>query len=370
MMSLMPPADPATTLPVFAVEVRAPARLHLGMMAFGSPQVRSFGGVGVMVDRPGTVLRVRRAAKFEGRGPQAERALMFARACAQAWGLHDAACGIEVVAAPRSHVGLGSGTQMGLAVAAAMRQLFVHHPADDLPAPPPHPVEGEPQADDHELAFDVPESLELARTVGRGRRSCVGVYGFSRGGLIVEAGRTVPATVPVEDDATREFSPMVARVRLPSAWRCVVIIGRDAVGLSGDAEKAAFKTLPAVPQEVSAELARIALLELLPAAVEGKFAAFSAAVRAYGTLAGKPFEQASRQLPYAAATEHLLELLGELGAPGCAQSSWGPAVMASCESLDAAGELIDKLEALDLARHHEITIARFDSQGATLRVLE
>jgi beta-RFAP synthase len=295
---------------------------------------------------------------------------MFARACAQGWGLHDAACGIEVVAAPRSHVGLGSGTQMGLAVAAAMRHLFVHQPEEDLPNAPPHPLQPQPRAEEHELVFDVPESLELARTVGRGRRSCVGVYGFSRGGLIVEAGRTVPATVPVEDDATREFSPMVARVRLPSAWRCVVIIGRDAVGLSGEAEKAVFKNLPPVPQEVSAELARIALLELLPAAVEGTFTDFSAAVRAYGRLAGKPFEMASQQLPYAAATEHLLDLLGELGAIGSAQSSWGPAVMACCESLDAAGELIDQLEALDLARHHEIAIARFDPQGATLRVLE
>jgi beta-ribofuranosylaminobenzene 5'-phosphate synthase len=370
MMATMPPAEPESNVPTFAVEVRAPARLHLGMMAFGSPQVRSFGGVGVMVDRPGTVVRVRRAARFEARGSQAERAVMFARACAQAWGLHDAACAIDVIAAPRSHVGLGSGTQMGLAVAAAMRHLFMDQPHDELPAPPQHPLQPEPDAADHELAFDIRESLELARTVGRGRRSCVGVYGFSRGGLIVEAGRTVPATVPVEDDATREFSPMVARVRLPSAWRCVVITGRDAVGLSGEAEKAAFGTLPPVPQEVSAELARIALLELLPAAVEGKFADFSAAVRAYGRMAGKPFEPASRQLPYASATENLLELLGELGATGAAQSSWGPAVMACCESLDEAGELIDRLETLGLARHHEITIARFDPQGATLRVLE
>ena len=370
MMFSMPPHDPAPRTPPFAVEVRSPARLHLGMMAFGSPQVRSFGGVGVMVDRPGTVVRVRRAARFEARGPQAERAVMFARACAQAWGLHDAACAIEVVAAPRSHVGLGSGTQMGLAVAAAIRHLFVHQPEDDLPDAPAHPLQPEPDEAEHEMVFDVRESLELARTVGRGRRSCVGVYGFSRGGLIVEAGRTVPATVPVEDDATREFSPMVARVRLPSAWRCVVIIGRDAVGLSGEAEKAAFSTLPPVPQEVSAELARIALLELLPAAVEGKFVDFSAAVRAYGRMAGKPFEAASQHLPYAAATDNLIELLGELGTLGAAQSSWGPAVMACCESLDAAGELIDRLETLDLAGHHEITIARFDPQGATLRVLE
>ena len=349
MMSNMPSPDTASRTPPFAVEVRSPARLHLGMMAFGSPQVRSFGGVGVMVDRPGTVLRVRRAARFEARGPQAERAVMFARACAQAWGLHDAACAIEVMAAPRSHVGLGSGTQMGMGVAAAIRHLFMHQPEDDLPNAPIHPLQPKPDATDHELLFDLRESLELARTVGRGRRSCVGVYGFSRGGLIVEAGRTVSATPPAEDDADREFSPMVARVRLPSAWRCVVIVGRDSVGLSGEAEKAAFSSLPPVPREVSAELARIALLELLPAAVEGKFADFSAAVRAYGRLAGKPFEAASQQLPYAAATDHLIELLGEIGAAGAAQSSWGPAVMACCDSLDAAGNLIDRLETLDLA---------------------
>ena len=371
MMATMPPADPDSSVPTFAVEVRAPARLHLGMMAFGSPQVRSFGGVGVMVDRPGTVLRVRRAARFEARGSHAERAVTFARACAQAWGLHDAACAIDVVAAPRSHVGLGSGTQMGLAVAAAMRHLFVHQPpSDELPAPPQHPLQPEPDAADHELAFDIRESLELARTVGRGRRSCVGVYGFSRGGLIVEAGRTVPATVPVEDDATREFSPMVARVRLPSAWRCVVITGREAVGLSGEAEKAAFGALPPVPQEVSAELARIALLELLPAAVEGKFAEFSAAVRAYGRMAGKPFEAASQQLPYASATENLLELLGELGAPGAAQSSWGPAVMACCQSVDAAGWVLEQFERDGLGAEHDVAVAEFDSQGAVLRVID
>ena len=121
---------------------------------------------------------------------------------------------------------------------------------------------------------------------------------------------------------------------------------------------------------VSAELARIALMEMLPAAVEGRFAEFSAAVGAYGRLAGRPFADLARRQPHAEATTHLLELLGELGAPGCAQSSWGPTVMACCESLEAAGALVEHLERLQLARHHEIVIAKFDSQGATLRVLE
>lgn len=354
-----------------AVEVRSPARLHLGMLSFGNPALRTFGGVGLMVDRPGVHLRIRRAGRLEARGPESERALEFAAACAEAWNLDKAGCSIEVVTTPPGHAGLGSGTQLALAVAAGMSHLFVRDSAaDDLPAPPEHPIQPDLDPSDHEWSFDLREVIEFARATGRGRRSCVGVHGFSRGGLIVEAGRRLPAGAVAFEDEDRDFAPIVARVRLPSAWRCVVIVGRDAVGLHGAEEAAAFTGLPPMDTAVSAELARIALLDMLPAAVEGKFAEFSAAVGAYGRLAGRPFADVARKLPHAEATAHLLELLGELGVAGCAQSSWGPAVIACCESLEAAGALVEHLERLQLARHHEIVISRFDSQGATLRVVQ
>jgi beta-ribofuranosylaminobenzene 5'-phosphate synthase len=363
----MPSADPSSAAP-WAVEVRTPARIHLGMLSFGQADARSFGGVGVMLDRPGVHLRARRSSRFEARGPDAERALRFARECIQRGGFDARPCAIEVVAAPRPHVGLGSGTQLGLAVAAAVRHLSRAADDDaDAEAAPAHPHERPPEVGDHEHTFDIPDALELARLSGRGRRSCVGVYGFTRGGLIIEAGRTSEAVGA--GDAGRPVSPLVSRVRLPAAWRCVVIVGRDATGLHGDAERAAFAALPPMPREVSAELARTALLELLPAAVEGRFTEFCAALYRYGRLAGEPFAQASRALPHAAATDTLLELLTELGAPGCAQSSWGPAVVACCESLEAAGELVDRLDHLALGDHHDILISRFDTQGASLRVI-
>jgi hypothetical protein len=137
-----------------------------------------------------------------------------------------------------------------------------------------------------------------------------------------------------------------------------------------EAEREAFKRLPPTPREITAELSRLALVELLPAAVEGKFIEFSLAVRNYGAMAGKPFETESSKLPYAKATADLIELLSELGAPGCAQSSWGPAVMACCESLDRAGSLVDRLESLGLGRHHDMVITKFDTQGGVLRVIE
>jgi beta-ribofuranosylaminobenzene 5'-phosphate synthase len=335
-----------------AVEIRTPARLHLGMLSFGNPAIRSFGGVGVMVDRPGVVLRMRRAEKFEAKGPHSDRAMQFARQAAAAWSLGDAACAIDVVSAPRSHIGLGSGTQLALAVAAGVRHLFRRSEAE-----PPHEFEVHPAPD--EWLFDTHDVLELAAAVGRGRRSCVGIYGFSRGGLIVEAGRAAPV-------ADGGFSPMVARVRLPSSWRCVVIAQRDSVGLHGDAEKEAFARLAPMPIEITAEMSRIALMDILPAAVESRFAEFSDAIHRYGQLAGKPFEPESERLPHARATATLIELLGELGVRGAAQSSWGPTVMACCDSLDAAGSLLDQFETLGLTRQYEATIARFDTQGAVL----
>jgi predicted sugar kinase len=348
------------------VEVRTPARLHLGLMSFGVPTARAFGGIGVMIDRPGVHVRVSKSLRLEARGPEAERALAFARTCVEAWGLREAYA-VEVRMAPRGHVGLGSGTQIGLAVAAGIRHLARPQSTEHAPAGPLHPGERPVDASEHEWTFESGAALELARVVGRGRRSCVGVHGFARGGLIVEAGRLPEqATTGGADD----FSPLVARVRLPSEWRCVLIIARGMTGLAGDAEKQAFARLPPVPTEITAELARIALLELLPAAVEGRFVEFSRAVRRYGLLAGQPFAEASRALPHAEATAGLLDLLGELGIEGAAQSSWGPAVMACCDSVASAGTLLNVIERLGLTQHHEVLIARFDPQGAVLRELE
>jgi beta-RFAP synthase len=329
------------------------------MLSFGVPHVRAYGGVGVMIDRPGVHLRMalRPAAAGErctATGPLADRAAGFARSCVEAWRLpDDAACTVEVLAVPGSHAGLGSGTQLGLAVAAGMRQLF---------RPPPAAA-----ACGAVLRFDDHEAVELARAVGRGRRSCVGIYGFSGGGLVIEGGRIVPADRSPEDDATRPFSPLLARVHLPANWRCVVFGMRDAEGLHGAAEKAAFASLPSVPLEISAELSRVAVMELWPAAVEGRFAEFSEALLRYGLLAGKPFEQASSSLPYAGTTARLIDTLHELGIRGCGQSSWGPTVMACCESPEAADALVARFAATDLSGHYDTLVARFARDGAGVR---
>jgi len=342
---------------VRSVEVRSPARLHLGMLSFGDPAIRSFGGVGLMVERPGVWLRMQSAAELSARGPLAERAVGFAAACRKHWGLSETeACEIEVVEAPREHVGLGSGTQLALAVAAGLWQLHVRNAGEV----------GE------EHLFEREEAFDFARATGRGRRSCVGLHGFSRGGLVIEGGRHTDSKTEAGGDpagAATSFSPMVARVRLPSQWRCLVLTQRDASGLSGEQEQQVFAGLPPVAREVTGELARIATLELVPAAVEGDFDEFADAVFRYGRLAGRPFESAALQQPHAESIADTITLLGELGVRGAAQSSWGPTIFACCRSLEQAAGVLERFEDLGIAAHFDATITRFDNDGASLRLL-
>lgn len=333
------------TAPPSGVEVRTPARFHLGMFSFGDPLARSFGGTGLMLDEPGIVVRVRLAAAFAGRGPHGERVVEFARHCATAWKLRsDQAFEVEVVAAPRSHVGLGSGTQLALAVAAAIEGLAVRL------------AEGE-------RSFAPPEALMLARAAGRGRRSSVGAYGFANGGLLVEAGRLGADKLA----APLEASPLTARAELPPAWRGVLIVERGMEGLHGDAERQAFLALPPVDRGVTAELARIALLELVPAALEGRFEAFAEAFGAYGRLAGVPFASASSALPFHGSIEAIIDRLAALGVRGAAQSSWGPAVLA-CVASEAEAEGVAAVLAADgLRSTHDLSVVGFNASGARLR---
>jgi beta-ribofuranosylaminobenzene 5'-phosphate synthase len=314
------------------VEIVAPSRLHFGMLSFGQPGVRQFGGVGAMVDAPGLRLAIDSAATFSAGGALAERVRrVVEHLVAAGWFRSPPNCRIDVTHAPRPHVGLGSGTQLALSVAAGLNAWL-----------------GRPEL----------SAAELARATHRSERSAIGVHGFSRGGLLVEAGKLRP----------EEISPLVARVELPAAWRFVLLCPAGETGLSGDRERQAFERLPPVPEEVTARLCRLVLAELLPAAATADFDAFSEALARFGRLAGNCFasqQAGSFASPRVAA---LVERLARFGVRGVAQTSWGPTVAALVLHEAAATELVRWIQADDNGRDIESTIAAPASTGARIEI--
>lgn len=307
------------------VTVYAPSRLHFGMFSFGRAGARQFGGVGAAIDAPGLRLTISGCERLQAAGPRAERALEFARRAAAAWQLAgEPHCRIEIEAAPPAHAGLGSGTQLGLAVAAGLN-AFLQRP---------------PQA-----------AAELARAVGRGARSAIGLHGFAQGGLLVEGGKLQSA----------EISPLVARLDLPAAWRFVLLVPRRQAGLSGEAERRAFERLPAVPVEVTDRLAGEALTHLLPAAAEADFGEFAAALHRFNRLAGECFA-AAQGGPFL--RPDLVELLQGCGLEGVGQSSWGPTVFAPLPDPASAEHLASRLRGETAAGDCDIFVAAMDNAGA------
>jgi beta-ribofuranosylaminobenzene 5'-phosphate synthase len=314
------------------VHVTAPSRLHFGMFSFGQPNVRQFGGVGCMIDRPGIQLAITPAENFEVSGPLADRvrhfAEMFLRTSRFSAEIH---CRIEIQSAPRPHVGLGSGTQLGLSVAAGL-QTFLRGTVSQQPE-------------------------ELANAVGRGRRSAIGAHGFVRGGLLIEAGKL----------ADGELSPLLVRAALPAEWRFVLLCPKNIEGLSGDAERRAFEEqLPAVPVQTTDALCREAFLQLLPAAIEGRFAEFSESLFRFGRTAGSCFA-AIQGGPYGGEqVTRLVEQCRALGVRGVGQTSWGPTVFALLPDEPAANAFALQLKAdrNDL----DITIASPNQTGAHIDI--
>lgn len=288
------------------IRVVAPSRLHAGLFhvpVAGEPAAgaRAFGGVGLMVEHPGLVVTLRPADSWQFEGTLASRAQVFAmRFMLTLPEERRRPFQVLVERAPAEHTGLGVGTQLGLAVGKALAVA----------------------CGEGELA-----SPELAARVGRGERSAIGVHGFDRGGLLVDAGK-----LPAES-----VSPLLAQVSLPNDWRVVIFTPQVAAGWHGARERQAFAGASGGDPDALRSLAEN---DLLPAARAGDLDAFGDALHEYNRRAGEPFAAAQGGVYASPQIEALVDDLRSRGVRGVSQSSWGPTVFAVAPDPDTAMSLV------------------------------
>jgi len=292
-------------LPVF---VEAPARLHFGVLDLRGDLGRRFGGIGAAVPAPSLLLEARPSPELRAEGPDATRALAFAQRFAAHHGIPPRVhlCLHRTIP---PHAGLGSGTQLALAVARATAELYG-------------------------LPTDV---TTLAHAVDRGRRSAVGTWTFALGGFVLEGGRRPGDEAP---------APLLARLPMPAAWRCVVVTPAGKSGLAGDEEAAAFGRLPPPPATEVAHVAHLVLMQLLPALAVADLAAFGAALTAVQRIIGGWFAPAQGGVFAPGETGELVEQLRRWGAIGVGQSSWGPAVYGIVADAGTAAALAGRVRAI------------------------
>jgi beta-RFAP synthase len=310
-----------------AVFVEAPARLHFGVLDLRGSLGRWFGGIGAAAPETSLLLSASRADTLLSTGEDAERATAFAQRFLSHHGIRGGAR-LHVHRALPAHAGLGSGTQLALAVARALAELY-------------------------DVASDAPS---LAHAVGRAARSAIGTWIFAGGGLVVEGGRR---------RGSEECGPLIARLPFPSSWRCVVAVPHASPGISGAAEAAAFAQLPPPPEREVERIAYLVLLALLPAVAENDIATFGAALSEIQEITGRWFAPAQGGTFAPGPSASLVQGMKEWGAAGVGQSSWGPAVYGIVEGADAAAELAARTRAaLDAQSGGLVLEGPFRSTGA------
>lgn len=279
----------------------APARLHLGFLDLNGELGRRFGGIGLAIGGLRTRIAIETAPRTRVEGPDGERAGRILETMRRALDLHGA-YHLRVEEAVPAHAGLGSGTQLALAVAAGLRKL-------------------------HGVPLDIRGDALL---LGRGARSGAGIGLFEQGGLVVDGGHGASSSPP----------PIVSRIPFPARWRVLVVLDPHRQGVHGPDESAAFAALPRFSGPQAAHLCRLVLMKALPALAESDIAGFGAAIKELQAILGDHYapSQGGRRFT-SDAVAACLDLLDRGGAHGMGQSSWGPSGFAFAASTEEAERL-------------------------------
>ena len=167
------------------VSVRAPARLHLGFLDMCGDLGRKFGSLGLSITGVETLITASYADDIDIKGVFLERAENYAEQVLSHFGV-DGGVELSINSSIPEHAGLGSGTQLSLAIATAVTNLY------ELP---------------HYHAS------HLASILHRGARSGIGIGTFMYGGFVVDGGRGEKTEVP----------PIITRLPFPEHWRIILI---------------------------------------------------------------------------------------------------------------------------------------------------
>lgn len=289
------------------VSIRTPARLHFTLIDLNGELGRIDGGIGIAIDRPNWVITISKEPSWSV--PEFINDLI--KKLQDSLNLKNS-YKFEFESKLPVHVGLGSQTQLSIALAHGLSLL-------------------EGQA--HTI-------YELASMVGRGGTSGIGIAAYDNGGFILDGGHTI---VEKPDFLPSHFSSakpaiLLHRHEVPSDWYFVVAVPDVGKGKYGAAEVEIFnKYCPLTTEEVE-KISRIILMQILPALVENDIEHFGLGLNSIQKVG---FKRIENQLQH----EHVKsvqEFYMAHGAHGAGLSSFGPATFCVVRTEGCARELASK----------------------------
>lgn len=316
--------------------VKTGARLHLGQLDLNGSLGRLYGGLGLAIDQPQLELTAEKKSGLyiESLDYERDRVKLIAQQYLEYYSLPGAK--INIIQSLPSHSGLGSGTQLALALGFALTRLYGLQPS----------------------------LLELAGVTDReGSRSGIGVAGFEQGGFLVDGGKPAAARDNMNLLETNfHVPPLLTRLPFPEEWAVILAIPNKEEKMFGSKEEKVYRTILPMDEDISCKICRLLLLKLLPSLIEKDLEHFGQAVTEiqeylgdyYTPMQGGRFASAQG----ARVVEHMLSQ----GAAGVGQSSWGPTVYGFTDQKNLATLLESTRKFMD--KHGQVRVARAVNHGA------
>ncbi len=305
------------------IRVVTAARLHLGFYNFRRGD-RVYGSIGIAIDRPALDIVLEPCDHMVVEKPpdlEIGDVLKTVQRVFRRWAK------VSIRSAIPRHVGLGSTTQLALALGIGLASM------------------SEPYAD-----IDI---YDLAAKLGRGFVSGIGVAAFRYGGFIVDSGRKLRGSALKIPSSPEDVPQPIALYAVPHDWRFVIIVPRtERRCIREEEEHKVMQPPPSISGELQHELYATLLLDMLPAIRRGDIETFGRALTKIQLLTGKFFESIQGGLFCCRETEAIVRVLNELGVYGYGQSSWGP-VAYGLTDVDSAEKILHR----SLERLKELNIS-------------
>ncbi len=273
--------------------ITTPSRLHITLIDMNASIGRVDGGIGLTLDKPVISISAERSDIVEVSGNSEHTERM--RSAASKFLPEGDGIRIKIEQDYPSHIGLGSGTQAALASGMAVNRIY-------------------------DLGLSV---YELAKKIGRGGTSGIGVAAFEEGGFILDGGHKFSEKKDFLPSSASNLppAPVLLRKDFPD-WDIMVAIPEQK-GASLKNEVNIFRKECPVPLREVEKLSHVILMQLLPALAEEDSVTFGKSVNAIQELGFK-----KKEVKLQPTSAELMAALRDGGAYGAGMSSFGPTVYA------------------------------------------
>ena len=288
------------------------ARLHLGFYNFLSDK-KAYGSIGVFLKTPAIrILSIRKGNSlriYNYTGINIDDIIHTINNMFKNYGIS-----IHILESIPRHIGLGSTTQLLLAIGDSIRRTYG-------------------------LRLSI---RELALQFKRGVVSGIGIAAYEKGGLIIDSGRRVKDNIINIPKDLSDLPSIIYRRNLPRHWYFIVITPKGIKGLDEKSE-VPFLEKPEENKELQYELLRILVLKLLPSISNNDPKAFGRAIYKIQLLTGKYFSKYQGSIFCCEEAEYIISSLIKNGAYGAGQSSWGPTVYGIIDYRRKALKILSKV---------------------------